>query len=198
MCLFNGEFNFKKETGTYNFTNKTNDMKNKFIILISLFCLGIMSAPASAANHKNRQDSLVCLEISGRLLNLKSAEDKLYKVELLYNGIVVDSLILNDKKEFKFDLRKNCVYGVRITKKGYVGRIISINTQLPEFAKAFFRFQFDTELIEQSLSKNLDKDALDFPIAIISFHEDIKCFYYSEEYTSNIKRQIYLGEKFLK
>jgi hypothetical protein len=90
------------------------------------------------------------------------------------------------------------VYGIRINKKGYVPRIISINTELPEFAQGFFRFQFDTELIEETQSKKLDQDALDFPIAIISFHDDLRTFYYSEEYTTNIKRQLYLGDKFLK
>lgn len=173
-------------------------MKNKFFTLIAVLCLSIVSKPVSATNFKKGADSTVCLEISGRLLNIKSVEDKEYKVDLVYNGVIIDSLVLRDKSEFKFKLNKNSVYGIKITKKGYVSRIISINTSLPGFANAFFRFQFDTELIETALSKNLDKDALDFPIALVSFNEQMRCFYYSEEYTSNIKRQLYLGEKFLK
>ncbi|MCE3225517.1 MAG: hypothetical protein K0S32_68 [Bacteroidetes bacterium] len=172
-------------------------MKNKILTLIAVLCLSLLSNPAKANNPKRSSDSL-CLEISGRLLKVKAVEDREYKVELVYNGEIVDSLTLKDKNEFKFNLKKNTVYGIRITKKGYVSRIISIDTSLPQFAKAFFRFQFDTELIETAFSKNLDQDALDFPIALISFNQQMGCFYYSEEYTSNIKRQLYLGEKFLK
>jgi hypothetical protein len=153
-------------------------MKNKFLTLIALFALSMISKTSLGAINKNNYDTTLCLEISGRLMNVKAVEDKQYMVELVYNGVVLDSLKLKDSREFSFNLKKNTVYGIRITKKGYVSRIISIDTSVPDFAKAFFRFQFDTELIEQGNSKNLDQDALDFPIALISFNEQMRCFYY--------------------
>ncbi|MGZ4099634.1 MAG: hypothetical protein ACXVNM_12185, partial [Bacteroidia bacterium] len=113
-----------------------------------------------------------------------------------YNGIIVDSMKVKDNKDFKFALKKNTIYGIRISKPGYYSRIISINTSTPGYANAFFRFEFDTDMIRIDDAAKINKDALDFPIAVISFNEDLRAFYYNEEYTTYIKRRIYLGEEF--
>jgi hypothetical protein len=72
-------------------------------------------------------------------------------------------------------------------------RIISICTEIPE-GKRFdklYRFDFDTDLLAESEYETLNHDALDFPIALISFDKAMRCFYYSEDYTSHIKQKIY-------
>ena len=53
------------------------------------------------------------------------------------------------------------------------------------------KFEFNTDLMETSEAINLDMNALDFPIAIVSFDTAAGWFYYNEEYTSNIKREIH-------
>lgn len=171
-------------------TSFTQKPYSLICILVALFC------GCAASVNAHEQDTLACLEISGRLHKLKNLGTDFYKVELMYNGRVIDSMKIKDRKEFKFKLHRNTVYGLRITKQGYIDRNISINTSLPEYADRVFRFEFDTELIAQEESQSLNKDALDFPVAIICFNHELKCFYYDEEYTSLIKRRIYLGEKF--
>jgi hypothetical protein len=171
-----------------NLIQRTN--LSKYFLLLSFLLFGVISL--NAVNS----DSSACLEIRGRLQKLKDSESDFYMVELVYNGKVVDSMKVKDKREFKFKLNRNSVYGLRIVKKGYVPRYVSINTSLPAYANRFFRFEFDTELIPHEESKSLNKDALDFPIAIICFNNDLKCFYYDEEYTSSIKRRVYLGQEF--
>jgi hypothetical protein len=161
---------------------------------IFLLCFFVFTCSLTAGN--GYADSTLCLELSGRVTRLKEAEHKHYKVELVYNGQTVDSMIVKDKKEFRFKLKKNTVYGIRITKPGFITRYISIDTSIPGYANRIFRFEFDTELIDTEQLQRLNKDALDFPIAIISFNKDLKGFYYDEEYTSNIKRSVYLGEEF--
>lgn len=156
---------------------------------ILLFCC------MTTARVGNNNDSTVCLELSGKVSKLKFIENDYYKVELIYNGMVMDTLRVKDNKNFKFVLKKNKIYGIRISKPGYYSRIISINTSTPGYVKAYFRFEFDTDMIRSDNALKLNKDALDFPIAVISFNEDLRAFYYSEEYTTYIKRRIYLGEE---
>ncbi|MCW3075939.1 MAG: hypothetical protein JWO32_548 [Bacteroidetes bacterium] len=174
-----------------------NDQKPKISTMKKcLFFLASLMMGFSFNSHAyNKFDSTLCLEISGRILNLKSDSNNYFKVELIYNGIGIDSLKVKDKKEFKFELKRNKIYGIRVSKKGYADRIISIDTRLPQYAQGYFRFKFDTELIKKEQSKKLNPDALDFPIALICFNNDMKCFYFNEEYTTYIKRRIYLGEE---
>ncbi|MBA3663845.1 MAG: hypothetical protein H0W61_06510 [Bacteroidetes bacterium] len=139
-------------------------------------------------------DTLLCLEISGHITHLKAIKNDFYKVKLVYNGCTLDSVNVKDKGEFKFRLKKNTVYGILLTKPGYVSRIISVDTNLPDSAEGLFRFDFDTEMIELGRTDKLNKDALDFPIAVICYHEELNYFYYNEQYTSCIKRRIFLRE----
>ncbi|MGZ3900651.1 MAG: hypothetical protein ACXVC7_03730 [Bacteroidia bacterium] len=164
----------------------------KFLVAACIIMLGSQAK----AGSKNISDSTICLELSGRISKLKPIENNYYHVELIYNGIIVDSMKVKDNKDFKFALKKNTIYGIRISKPGYYSRIISINTSTPGYANAFFRFEFDTDMIRIDDAAKINKDALDFPIAVISFNEDLRAFYYNEEYTTYIKRRIYLGEEF--
>jgi len=172
-------------------------MKKTIIATALLFIASLINSPLYAGNGKKpASDTTVCLEISGRVLNLNRKMKVPYKVELISANKVIDSIFINDKNEFRFNLNRNTHYAVRITKKGYVTRLVSIYTDIPEKNLSLYRFQFDTELIEKSSSKKLDSDALDFPIAVISFHPELNCFYYNEEYTADIKRQLYLRRSF--
>jgi len=166
-------------------------MKNSIFALILSVCI---SAPAFSKTLYSNADSTVCLEINGKLLN--NCINKYYKVELISCNTLLESKVLQNRKEFKFNLKKNTHYAIRISKKGFVSRLISIYTSVPKKCSGIYRFQFDTELVPKAESLKLDKEALDFPIAIVSFNDEMQCFYYNEEYTSNIKRQIYLGKDF--
>jgi hypothetical protein len=166
-------------------------MKTK--ILFSFLSLFYISSFINAAGFS---DSTSCLEISGRVVNLKVNKQNNYKVELIYNGVVIDSILMNTKRDFKFSLSKNTIYGIRISKEGYLPRIISVDTSLPQYANGYFRFQFDVELIKNEEVKKMNVDALDFPIAIVAFNQNINNFYYNEEYTTYIKRRIYLSTEF--
>jgi hypothetical protein len=141
------------------------------------------------------QDSLTCMQISGKVKKLKGTV-RSYTVELVHDTNVVSTSVVEGRHGFKFFLQKNTYYGIRISCDGYVSRVISINTELPlqkRFDK-FYRFHFDTELIEEINTPALDRDALDFPIALVYFDKKRKCFYYNENYTSFIKNRIYTPE----
>jgi radical SAM superfamily enzyme YgiQ (UPF0313 family) len=90
-----------------------------------------------------------------------------------------------------YSLKKNAIYSIRISKKGYLTKLISIYTKIPKENQELYRLDFDTELIEEHKSKKLNSDAIDFPITIIYFDEEENLFYFNEEYTNNIKKCLY-------
>jgi len=104
---------------------------------------------------------------------------------------VVNKKTVGANNEFKYDLKKDAIYTLRISKQGYVTKLISIYTKVPEKNNEFYRLDFETDLIEEHKSKNLNQDALDFPITIIYYDNKANWFYFNEEYTSNIKKSIY-------
>lgn len=163
-------------------------MKKSALYILFLF----LTVSLNAGNlHKvPDDDSSDCLKVKGRILNLKSKTDKHYTVELITSEGVVDSMRLKDGKQFRFYLKKNSYYAIRIRKAGYLDRVVSIYTDVPKDSEDEFDFRFDTELIAVEDAKKLNKDALDFPIAVVFYHEKLKCFYHCEKYTTDIKRKI--------
>lgn len=163
-------------------------MKKTINQLLVICLLSILCNPITGQPRKN--DS-ICMEITGRVLHLNTQYGNSYKAELLFNNIVLDSAIVQNHKMFKFSIPKNSCCAIRISKAGYVTRLISIYSQLNQSNSGFYRFDFDTELIEEKRAEKLNPEVLDFPIAIISYDTEMNCFYYNEDYTSNIKRDLF-------
>jgi hypothetical protein len=115
-----------------------------------------------------------------------------YKVKLYWNNMVIDSHSVKGKlRSFTLHLKRNEVYGLVLIKRGYYQRIINIDTHISDADSNIYLFDFETNLIKRTRSGKLDKDALDYPIAIVSYDDRMIGFYYNEEYTSEIKRNIY-------
>jgi hypothetical protein len=165
---------------------KKNTMKNTVIIICSL-----MLFSGYCYSQTIKQDSTICLEIKGKVTNIKSKSDDSYKIELIYYNTVVKNDTLSATKSFMYSLKKNAIYSIRISKKGYLTKLISIYTKIPKENQELYRLDFDTELIEEHKSKKLNSDAIDFPITIIYFDEEENLFYFNEEYTNNIKKCLY-------
>ncbi len=156
--------------------------------------LAVFLGPFAAIHAQGpAQPAIACLEISGKVSYKDKEADNTCKVELICYNSVVDSAIIKHNKTFKFLLGRGAYYTIRISKKGYVTRWVSIctNMNVPADDDGFYRYHFDTDLIPDMEAKELDADALEFPIAIISFDTQAGWFYYNEAYTSNIKREIY-------
>jgi hypothetical protein len=159
------------------------------LLTTSLLSSILVSNNLSCQN--NNSDSLICLEIKGKVSNVGSKSGDSYKTELIYYNQVISKDDVSVNKSFKYNLKKDAIYTIRISKSGYITKLISIYTKLPEKHDELYRLDFETELLEERRAKNLNSDALDFPITIIYFNDDANWFYFNEEYTSNIKRCIY-------
>lgn len=143
------------------------------------------------AKAKLPSNNDTCLIIKGSVSKLNTGLSDGYQVELFEQNTVKDIIQVKNNKSFSFTLNKNNLYTIRISKEGFLTKIISINTKIDSTNKLIYSFEFETELISENRSKFLDKDWLEFPITIIEYFPETNWFYYNEEYTSNVKRGIF-------
>jgi hypothetical protein len=169
-------------------------MKNltRSSILLMYVSVIVLCAQAVSAQQP-AQDSAACLELTGKVAFGHRHTDKNYTIDFFHDNTLVSSVTSgNNKKGFRFLLDRNAYYAVRISKPGYVTRWVSIYTSLEDQdAENFYKVHFHTKLIRDEDAKNLDKDALEFPIAIIAFDPALGWFYHNEAYTASIKKEIY-------
>lgn len=165
-------------------------MRNPVTTIIILMFLSFFGQLNAAGKHE-KNDTLNCLLIKGKVSNASEGPDKNCLVELITSDGVAESILLEGKRNFRFLLRRDTYYAIRISKPGYVTKLISVNTSFPQDVMDVMEFSFTTELIREEFSQHLNKDALDFPIAIIHFDFNSEDFVYNKAYTQQIKREIY-------
>jgi hypothetical protein len=159
-------------------------MKNLILSLIGLF---IFSTPVLGS----QKDSLYTIEIDGKVMIPKQDPSRTYKIELLCHNTVVDSGLVVDNESFLLKVKKNSWYTIRIIKDGYFTQTISMDTRVPEYNDNIHKFHFDTELIVENYTSIQDLDAIDFPIAIVSFNPNSDQFVPVREYSKNIKSSLF-------
>ena len=172
-------------------------MKNSIILFIVLPFLWFLTTNLIKTNSKPHfGNPSLCLEIDGKILFDNTEPENKCKIALICNDIIIDSLVLNEgKRKFKFTLKKNLFYSLRICKSGYITKVICIDTKVPYFendGEDLYKFKFSTKLLKTELSSKLNKDLLDLPIAIISYNYKLEKFIYDKKYTSSIKKQMLL------
>lgn len=165
---------------------KTFHLKN---LLLSCVLLAFYTNSSFAQVYpikENITKPSICLELKGKIPHKK---DVPYKVELIYYNTVIDSLMVNDRKGFTFELTKNAYYTIKISREGYLPKLVSIDTHLPEsrYNKGHYEFEFTTDLFKEGTTYS---DAFEFPITIVYYNNKNREFYYNEKYTSNIKAEI--------
>jgi hypothetical protein len=161
------------------------------VLLVFIAVLG-SSFTLHKKNKPNKDTDDVCLEISGDIGFEGDIRDQSYKVELIhYNTVIQTDTMENLSSIFSFQLKKNAYYTIRISKKGYATKLVSICTELDEKDDVYCQFHFTTSLIPQDEARQLDKDALEFPIAVVSYDKARKVFVDNKTYTANIKKVLY-------
>jgi uncharacterized protein YegP (UPF0339 family) len=155
-----------------------------FFFLISCF----------KAMSNGRSDPNACLEVNGKITNASEGEDGTCTVELICSNTVMASAVLkNGKKKFRFVLHKNTSYTIRISKQGYRSRLVCIDTRLAEADEDLYDFSFETKLLPEAATQNLNKEYLDLPIARVYYDPKKECFVYDKEYTSRIKKEVVMN-----
>ena len=164
-------------------------MKKLLITLIFGFFFMITCTKIFAATQLN-PDTSACLEIEGKILNAGDG-DGACLVELIGTQNTLQSLILKDgKKKFTFQLHKNQNYTIRLSKKGYISKLICIDTRINKAYEDLYLFAFDTKMVSLVESDKLNKDLIDHPVALIYFDVRKDCFDYNKAYTAKMKKEL--------
>jgi hypothetical protein len=165
-------------------------MKNSIITyLLGFFFL--ISCFKALSETSADPDTNACLEINGKITNAAEGSEAICLIELFNANTLVSWANLKEgKKTFKFNLKKNAVYTIRISKRGYISRLVGIDTKLAADKEDLYSFSFETKLIKTSELEKLNKEFLDFPIALIYFDPKKDCFVYDKEYTTRLKKEI--------
>jgi len=168
-------------------------MKNSILsisglLFAFLFLLNINAAGSSRIEF----DSLSCLQIEGTVLNVEEGIESECTVELVSDNEVQKTLVLKEgKHKFKFVLSKNTFYGIRITKKGFASKLISVNTEMLTENDGIHIFKFETTLMNEAVAGKLNQDIIDFPVTIIQYDYEADSFVHNAEYTAYIKKELY-------
>ena len=161
-------------------------MKTIYFYLILLF----FAAAEFSAQSDSKHDSL-CLQLLGKVVDPENDHLPDCYIELFDGLTVVDSIWLkNESKKFSFLLKKNRSYAIRISMEGYIPQLISVNTEFPDDIDDVVPFSFNTCPVSKRKAEKLNRDALDFPIAIVYFDRTSEEFVHNEDYTATIKKDI--------
>ncbi|MDP1800508.1 MAG: hypothetical protein Q8L81_04100 [Bacteroidota bacterium] len=147
----------------------------KFSTMLIVLAL-ILSVTSSFASPKN-PNSLVCLKLNGLILKSPKADRGLYKVVLIHADVIVDSTLVSFNKPFEFNLVKNSLYTVRITKEGFVPLFLKVDTKLTPENNGVYEFRFQTELVDSAKAHTLDKSGLEKPVGVVKYDQVNNRFY---------------------
>lgn len=158
----------------------------KSVINILLLGACFLCAPAFA---RLDPDSF-SLKVEGRVLNA-GANGASCMIELYCDEMRVDSFELNHpKRKFSFNLLKNRNYSIRLKQKGFIDKVVVINTEIPYFQEDAYGFFFETSLLNAKDMAKISKDVLSMPVARIFFDSKRGYFYYDRAYSENIRREM--------
>ena len=161
--------------------------------LLGIFLLAVTLNGFAQQKNTESKDEVNCLEVTGKFdESMKNIEGK-YTAKLLRDNKTVEEQVLKVSKGFRFILKKGVQYTVRIEKEGYIPRLLSVSTTLPDKAdvsEELYKFHFETNLIDEAFYTKFDDDDIDFPIALVSYSKKCDCFEYDKKYTEKLMARL--------
>ncbi|NQX91089.1 MAG: hypothetical protein HRT74_02940 [Flavobacteriales bacterium] len=109
------------------------------------------------------------------------------KVQIYEGNTEVDVLYTPNNGKFMVELAFNKYYTIRISKKGMVAKIISIDTRVKSDRVKVPIYQCDVDLVPEKLFIGLNASLLDFPMAIVVYNRKKGEFEHNEEYTAHMR-----------
>ena len=165
---------------------------------ITIFCLLFVLTVAKGFAQTNQPalteaDTMEMLIVTGNFDGTVKDWDGFYVAKLIKDNKVIEEQTLKVKKQFEFFLRKNMLYAVKVEKEGYISKLVSISTKMPDKIEIEepYKFNFETNLLSQELSTHFDDDDLDFPVALVNYGKKCDCFEYNHEYTAKLINNMY-------
>jgi len=163
---------------------KINNMKNTIKFISTLII--ILTLISNRINAKDSNSDSVQFAMNGKILQSVKEPGSKCKIELFYGNTVIDSMTIKMNKPFKFNLKKNAWYTLRVTQTGCLPLLISFNTELKNGTPISENtFSFETQLIKLEDAKNMNQEFIDFPIGLVELNVETGKFETTEEFTSN-------------
>lgn len=161
--------------------------------LLGILLLAITAGGFAQEKTTEAKDEINCLEVTGKFdESMKSVEGK-YTAKLLRDNKTVEEQVLKVSKGFRFVLKKDVQYTIRLEKEGYIPRLLSISTALPakaDVSEELYKFHFETNLIDEAFYTKFDDDDIDFPIALVNYAKKCDCFEYDKKYTEKLMARL--------
>jgi hypothetical protein len=170
-------------------------MKQIFTSILIIVCVILQSHTSIAQNKIKANDTTVVLQVNGVATENDVPVDGIQVILFKENEQMewdeITSVAAHDHS-FSFNLLGNAYYSVEVSKPGYVTRLVSVSTFLPDDILVIrgdkFTFMFEVELFKDR--KDVDDYYLDFPVALIHYNKDIDDFENNPNYTKHIKTKI--------
>lgn len=161
-------------------------MEPKHALLI--LCLGLAAGQVSAqAKLVDRRDQASgwYLPVEGKV-TASRAKTQEFTV-LVYKDNALLGEVKPKKGKFLLELDLNQVYSVRLTKEGYQEKLITIDTAMPEQQVQYPAYPCVVNLEPADKFVHSDPFYLDFPSAIVRWDDEMKGFYHSTSYLTDIQ-----------
>jgi len=197
-------FSCKMETNRQKRMNSTLFLKKFTLFSVVMLALLFSSQKSMAALELNiasstdsvtRDPKKYYLKINAIIRDSKGpdkADEKTIKGVIIKvlneNDYLVASYFTDKKGKTNFSLPLDKKFKVLITKKGYVTKIVEINTAVPKEVNAAFIFPVDVAIFAEV--KNLNTAVLNKPIAKVQFNNMQKEFVYDITYTHKINGEL--------
>jgi hypothetical protein len=197
-------FSCKMETNRQKRMNSTLFLKKFTLFSVLLLALVFSSEKSMASMELNiaastdsvtRDPKKYYLKINAIIRDSKGpdkADEKTIKGVIIKvlneNDYLVASYFTDKKGKTNFSLPLDKKFKVLITKKGYVTKIVEINTAVPKEVNAAFIFPVDVAIFAEV--KNLNTAVLNKPIAKVQFNNMQKEFVYDITYTHKINGEL--------
>ena len=163
----------------------------KQLLVIATFLYassGVFSQDKTGAPEEKK-----CIELKG-LAYVNNVATGSYTVTLYEKHGEVKTIKIGNPRIFEFSLKRNSIYSMVISKKGYVNYMVWINTYFPaDQTDCNYKFTNEIYLIEEN--PDYDNFYLDFPIAVFEYNNDVRSFIFNEAYTEHIKKMMKITNK---
>lgn len=139
------------------------------------------------------------LVINGNIV-INDASTENARVLIAKNGNKVDEQVLTKKGRFDLKLALGADYKLTFERDGYVTKIVSVNTEVPqEVIESNPNFP-PVKLIINLLPmvEGVDLSVFDQPIAILSYNQEIDDFTFDKDYSEKIKNRVAQTEQQIK
>ena len=122
------------------------------------------------------------------------------RLVVLKNGIKLHEQNIGKKGRFELKLSTGADYKLSFQKPGFISKIVTINTEVPEEVLETNPNFPPVKLIINLLPKveNVDLSIFDQAVAILAYNSEVDDFIFDKEYTEKIKDRIAQAEQAIK